>query len=409
MEEIQMTGPLHGVRVVDITTNISGPTLTMILSDLGAEVIKIERPGSGDETRKMGPFREGNDGSFFLQLNRNKHSIVIDLKQEKGREIVNRFIQDADVFVENFRYGKAESLGLGYEQLKSINPRLIYASINAYGLRGPDKEKPGYDAIIQANSGLMGINGAADSDMSRIPVSILDQGSALWGALGVVSALLSRSQTGKGQKVDTSLYETGLFWASYHLMAYQFTGKDPVRMGSNHAAFTPYGVFQTGTQPIMIGVSNDRLFGKLCNVLEKPEWVNDPRYQNNPERVQNRHVLNYEIEMLLKEHSAEYWIDRLDREGVPASIINKISDVASSKQAEELQMFQSVDHSIIPDLSLIRLPLTLSENNLSIRKSPPLLGENTRSILENHGYDKAAITQLIETGVVADPVQQGTS
>lgn len=401
-----MSGPLEGVRVIDITTNISGPSLTMILSDLGAEVIKVERPGTGDEARKMGPFLEDSDGVFFMQINRNKRSIVIDLKQPEGREILKTFIRDADVFVENFRYGKADSLGVGYEQVKSINPQLIYASINAYGNDGPDKHKPGYDAIIQANTGIMGLNGSDAGDISRVPVSILDQGSAIWGALGVVSALLSRTKTGNGQKIDTSLYETGIFWVSYHIMSYLATGKDSVKMGSNHAAFVPYGVFATATKPIMIGVSNDRLFQKLCQVLQKPEWINDSRYRHNPDRVLNRHTLNYEIETIFKKECADYWIERLDKEGVPSSAIHKIAEVASNEQTNHLNMYESVEDSRFPSLPLLRLPLTMSHDQLSIRKAAPILGEDTRSLLKEHGYEEDLIAKLVKAGIVGDLSRQ---
>ncbi|MFD1037332.1 CaiB/BaiF CoA transferase family protein [Virgibacillus byunsanensis] len=394
-----MAGPLDGTKVVDITTNISGPSLTMILADLGAEVIKIERSGTGDDSRRMGPMWNG-EGAFFLQINRNKRSIVVDLKKEDGKRIVKRFVKEADVFVENFRFGKAEQLGLGYEDLKELNPQLIYASINAYGNKGPMKEKPGYDAVVQADTGIMGMNGTENSEISRVPVSILDQGSAIWGALAVVSAILSRNRIETGQKVETSLYETGVFWSSYNLMSHLVTGEEPKKMGSNHAAFTPYGVFQTATEPIMIGVSNDQLFKKLCVALEKEMWSEDDRFRHNQQRITNRNELNYEIEKVLKSQEATYWADKLDLNGVPSAIIRKISDVATNEQTEQLSMLQDVEHSTIDNLKLYRLPISFSGNSTSLRKGPPLLGEDTKDILKEFGYDEVSIKHFIKSGVV---------
>jgi formyl-CoA transferase/CoA:oxalate CoA-transferase len=229
-----MEGSLSGITVVDVTTNISGPSLTMILADLGAEIIKIERPDNGDDSRAMGPFWEG-EGVYFLHINRNKQSMVVDLKQESGRQIVYDLVGQAEVFVENFRFNKCEQLGLGYDKLKAINPSLVYCSLSAYGQEGELRERPGYDAIAQADAGLMGINGSEGSEVSRIPVSILDQGSAMWGAIGIISALFHRERTGEGQLVTTSLYETGVFWMGYHMLSWLVTGKEPEKMGANHS------------------------------------------------------------------------------------------------------------------------------------------------------------------------------
>lgn len=405
---IYMAGPLHGIRVIDITTNISGPSLTMILADLGAEIIKVERPNSGDDSRMMDPLW-GGEGVYYLNINRNKRSIVIDLRTEDGKELIYNLIKGADVFVENFRYGKAAKLGLGYEELKRINDHLVYCSLSAYGQAGEKRHKPGYDAIVQADTGIMGINGSEDGKVARAAVSILDQGSAMWGALGVVSALYHRVQTGKGQKVETSLYETGVFWTGYHMLSYMATGIEPQKMGTNHASFAPYGAYETADKAIMIGISNNSLFAKLCRVLGKEEWITDSRFQTNVNRVENRYELNMLIENVFKTESAAYWIKRLEAGGVPSSIIQNISSVITNPQTESVKMLTKVDHPKIPNLKLPRLPFQLSETPLEIKKSPPLLGEDTIAILKEKDVDEQTINQLIEKGVIQVSKKQDQS
>ncbi|MFZ3579355.1 CaiB/BaiF CoA transferase family protein [Virgibacillus sp. DJP39] len=394
-----MTGPLQGIRVIDITTNISGPSLTMILADLGAEVIKIERPDIGDDSRKMGPLW-GGEGVYYLHINRNKRSIVIDLRTTEGKDIVYDLIKDADVFVENLRYEKANKLGLGYENLKKINSELIYCSLSAYGQEGAKRHKPGYDAIVQADTGIMGINGSENGDTARAAVSILDQGSAMWGALGVVSALYHRVQSGKGQKVETSLYETGVFWTGYHMLAFMATGDEPKKMGTNHASFAPYGAYATTDDSIMIGISNNSLFEKLCKVLGKEEWIKDDRFRTNLNRVQNRNELNDAIQNVFITESANNWISKLEEGGIPSSIIQKISSVITNPQTESMKMLTKVNHPKINGLNLPRLPFQLSDTPLEIKKSPPLLGEDTIAILKEKNVDDATIKQLIEKGVI---------
>lgn len=394
-----VTGPLKGIRVIDITTNISGPSLTMILADLGAEVIKIERPTNGDDSRMMGPLWEG-EGVYYLHINRNKRSIVIDLRTNEGKNLIYDLIKDADVFVENFRLGKASKLGIGYDDLKEINEGLIYCSLSAYGQKGEKRHKPGYDAIVQADTGIMGINGSEDGDVARAGVSILDQGSAMWGALGIVSALYHRVQTGTGQRVETSLYETGVFWTGYHMLSYMATGKEPKKMGSNHASFAPYGAYKTADDSIMIGISNNSLFAKLCKVLCKEEWIEDGRFRTNLNRVENRNELNHCIEGVFKKKSSTIWIKELEEGGIPSSIIQKVSSVITNPQTESMKMLTPVNHPLIKNLNLPRLPFQLSDTSLEIEKSPPLLGEDTISILKERDIDDETINQLIEKGVI---------
>jgi crotonobetainyl-CoA:carnitine CoA-transferase CaiB-like acyl-CoA transferase len=405
MEVKTMAGPLTGIRVIDMTTNISGPSMTMILGDLGAEIVKVERPNIGDDSRKMGPLTE-SDGVYYLQINRNKRSIVVDLKTEEGKKLVLDLIRDADVFVENFRFGKSEKLGFGYDKLRESNPKLIYCSLTAYGQDGPRRNQPGYDAILQADTGIMRLNGSEDGSMARVPVSILDQGSAMWGAIGIISALYHLKQTGEGQKVDTSLFETGVFWTGYHMLSYLTTGQEPKKMGSNHASFAPYGAYETADEPIIIGVSNNSLFSTTCNVLGKLNWIEDDRFKNNVNRVENREKLNQLIQDILKTRPASHWILSLTEGGVPCSLIKKIPDVIKDDQLKGLNMLQSIEHPKIGSLSLTRLPLMLSKSPLEIRKSPPLLGEDTISILKEHGLDDNTIQILLEKGVIQSIVNK---
>ncbi|MFS0823923.1 CaiB/BaiF CoA transferase family protein [Bacillus sp. 1P02SD] len=394
-----MAGPLNGIKVVDVTTNISGPTLTMILADLGAEIIKVERPNTGDDSRGMGPFLEG-EGVYFLHINRNKQSIAIDLKQEEGREIVYELVKDADIFVENFRYSKAEKMGLGYEKLKEMNPSLIYCSLSAYGQDGPMRNQPGYDAIAQADAGIIGINGTEGSDLARVPVSVLDQGSAMWGAIGIISALLHKEKTGEGQLVTTSLYETGVFWVGYHMLSWLATGKEPKKNGAGHTAFAPYGAFLASDTHIMIGISNNSLFAKLCKVIGKENWITEPRFSSNSKRVENQEELKEAIENILQSRSADEWIDLLADAGVPSSKVKKISEVVEDEQVNALNMWSEISHSNIPDLKLPRLPFELSTSEVKITKAPPVLGEDTRSIMESLGYSQDKINQLLMRGII---------
>ncbi|AMO87442.1 Formyl-coenzyme A transferase [Solibacillus isronensis B3W22] len=369
--------PLQGIRVLDMTTNISGPTLTMILADLGAEVIKVEKL-SGDEARKMEPkFQE--DGVYFLNINRQKKSVTLNMKEDYDREKLMELIKTADVFVENYRLGVAQKLGIDYEAVKKINPKLIYCSLSAYGQNGPKKSYPGYDAIMQAETGIMSITGS--TDLARVPVSLIDQGSAMWGALGVVSAILQRHKTDEGSLVSTSLYETGVFWANYHLLSTKLTGENPKKLGSNHGAFAPYGAFQTADGAIMIGISNNKLFEKLCEVLQKREWIEDTRYRTNEERVKNRLQLSKEIEQITKTEKSEALIQALEAGGVPVAQVKTMKDVLVDPQQIENKLIVRLPHIRDKEMYATRIPLTISNCDLTPTAPAPLLGEHNEELL----------------------------
>lgn len=369
--------PLQGIRVLDMTTNISGPTLTMILADLGAEVIKVEKL-SGDEARKMEPKLQ-EDGVYFLNINRQKKSVTLNMKEDSDREKLMELIKTADVFVENYRLGVAQKLGIDYEAVKKINPKLIYCSLSAYGQNGPKKSYPGYDAIMQAETGIMSITGS--TDLARVPVSLIDQGSAMWGAIGVVSAILQRHKTDVGSLVSTSLYETGVFWANYHLLSTKLTGENPEKLGSNHGAFAPYGAFQTADGAIMIGISNNKLFEKLCEVLQKREWIEDAHYRTNEERVKNRLQLSKEIEQITKTEKSEALIQALEAGGVPVAQVKTMKDVLVDPQQIENKLIVRLPHIRDKEMYATRIPLTISNCDLTPTTPAPLLGEHNEELL----------------------------
>lgn len=369
--------PLAGIRVIDVTTNISGPTLTMILADLGAEVIKVEKP-DGDEARKMEP-RLGEDGVYFLNINRQKKSITLNIKNALELQQLHQLIQTADVFVENYRAGVTEKLKLDYDTLKGLNPKLIYCSLSAYGMHGPKMSFPGYDAIMQAETGIISVTGS--EEVARVPVSLIDQGSAMWGALGVVSAILQRLQTQEGCFVATSLYETGVFWSNYHLLSTKLTGGNPEKLGSNHGAFAPYGTFQTKDGAVMIGISNNKLFEKLCDVLQKSEWLKDKQYCTNERRVKHRKQLNEKIEKLTKNSSSEALVQSLETAGVPVAKVRTMKDVLKDPQQIENNLILSLPHERDGHMYATRLPLTFSTCDITPTVAAPMLGEHNKEIL----------------------------
>ena len=372
--------PLDGIRVIDVTTNISGPTLTMILADLGAEVIKVEKPIIGDEARKMEP-KKHEDGVYFLNINRQKKSIVLNLKEETDKETMLELIKTADVFVENYRAGVAQKIGLDYETCKQINNQLIYCTLSAYGQFGPKAKFPGYDAIIQAETGLMSITGS--DDLARVPVSLVDQGSAMWGVIGILSALFDRANKRQGCHVNTSLYETGIFWSNYHLLSAQFTGQNPQKIGSNHGAFSPYGAYRTKDMPVMIGISNNSLFERFCNVIGKEEWLQDPNFVTNDVRVKHRNVLNEKIEEITLTKSSDEWIEIFEGGGIPTAKVKTMLDVLEDKQLQDNNCIVSLSHPVEGEIYVTRIPITLSNCSLIPMRAAPLYGQHTEEILQH--------------------------
>ena len=390
---------LRGIRVLDLSTIVAGPTASMILADLGADVIKVE-PISGEDGRAMGPHR-GPWGAYFVALNRGKRSIAVDITNPKGREVVLRLVSRSDVFLENFRGGQAERLGFDEPSVRAARPDIIYGSLSAYGSRGPDYTKPGYDAVLQARTGIMSVTGNEPAVPVRAGVSILDMGSGVWLALGVLAALLERQRSGKGQRVDSSLFQTGLMLMAYHLLYRQFAGVNPVPQGSRHTAFAPYGAYPTADGSIMIGISGDRAFQRLCKALGKPEWSGDPLFQTNPDRVHNAQELARRIGDILRTRPTLYWVALFDQNGIANDAVQNSEQVLADPQAEALGQLASVNLEGEASARVPKLPLEFSAHPLASLGPPPRLGEHGRAILKEAGYGEQEIDDLSLSGACA--------
>lgn len=388
--------------MLDLSSVVAGPTSTMILADLGADIIKVERIDGGDDSRGMGPHR-GPWGAFFVSLNRGKRSIAVDITKPQGREIVLRLAATCDVFVENFRGGKAAALGLDEAAVRACKPDIIYASLSAYGPRGPDYKKPGYDALIQGRSGIVSVTGTGEGDPIRAGVSIIDIGAGTWLALGIVAALFERQRSGRGQRVDGSLLGTGVMLMAYHLVYQQFTGTNPRPQGSRHTSFAPYGVFHTADGSIMIGISNDRLFARLCAALGKEEWSRDPRFRSNPDRVRNRDELDCLMNGIMREHPAAHWIEVFAKYDVPNDAVQNAGQVILDPQIEALHQLPEVELVGEQPVAIPRLPIELALTPPEIQGPPPALGEHGRAILHEAGYSGDAIEDLVRSGACALP------
>lgn len=394
---------LGGIRVLDLSTIVAGPAASMILADLGADVIKVERPRSGEDCRAMGPHR-GSFGAYFTALNRGKRSIGIDITKPAGREAILRLASTCDIFLENFRGGKAASLGLDEASIRNRRPEIIYASLSAYGPSGPDYTRPGYDAILQARTGIMSVTGTGDHTAPiRAGVSILDLGTGVWMALGILAALLERERSGKGQRVDASLFQTGIMLMSYHLLYREFAGVDPKPQGSRHTAFAPYGAFQAADGALMIGISSDKAFRRLCEALERPQWSDDPRFLTNPERVRNADALESLISKALQAHPVSHWSAVLDQHDVANDPVQNPEQVLADRQVTALGQLAEVALNGEERPALLpRLPVGLSMTPAAIQGSPPRVGEHTRNILREAGYELDEIEDLFRSGACSE-------
>jgi crotonobetainyl-CoA:carnitine CoA-transferase CaiB-like acyl-CoA transferase len=352
----------------------------MILADLGAEIIKVERVDGGDDSRNMGPHL-GPWGAYFVPLNRGKRSIALDIGSAEGWDVVLRLARTCDVFVENFRGGKAAELLLDEPNIRAVKPDIIYASLSAFGNGGPDYRKAGYDALIQGRSGIMSVTGTDAQSTVRAGVSIVDMGAGMWLAMGVLAALLERQRSGRGQRVDASLLETGVSLMAYHLLYREFSGDNPVPQGSGHSAFAPYGAFETADGSIMIGISNDRLFARLCQAAGQPQWTQDPLYSTNVSRVAHRSELNAVLEGIMKQHSTAHWTAVFDEYDVPASAIQNAEQVLHDPQVAALGLLHKVPLAGFGEATVPQIPLHFSLTPTAAPGSPPSLNQHSKEIL----------------------------
>lgn len=396
-----MANILSGLTVIDITQNVAGPFCSQMLGDLGATVIKIERPGHGDDTRHWHPPLWGEESSTFLALNRNKKSVCIDLNDPKGQEIVQELCKTADIFVHSLKPGSEESRGLGYEQLSALNPSLIYASISAFGDVGKMKNKPGYDPLIQAYSGIMSLTGNEGDDPARVGVSIIDMATGMWCLIGILSALHQRNETGKGSKVASSLLETGVAWVTLQMSTFMASGKLPKKWGTGMATTVPYQAFKTkGDQWAIIAAGNNRLFKSLCTALDMPELVDDPRFESNSVRVQHRK----ELQQLIEERTTQYELDDLvalmEKYSVPSCPINTLDRVLRDEQVNALNIIKPVEGFRVEDFRIVDLPFRVNDERGQLQSPPPLLGEHTEEILASLNYSKEQLEKFKSASVV---------
>ena len=392
--------PLEGTRVLDVTTSIAGPFCAEILAALGADVVKVERPDTGDDGRAWGPPFWNGESAMFLSVNAGKRSLAVSLRDERGREVVLRLAERADIFLQSLRPGLAERLGFGPDVVRERNPRLVYCSVGAYGRVGPLSHEPGYDALMQAAGGLMSMTGEPGRSGVRAGSSLIDMGTGMWSALGIVSALLERERTGEGSTVDTSLYETALSYVGYHLVGYLADGTIPTRQGTVFPMVAPYQVFPTRDCELMIAGGNDRLFASICDAVNLPELASDDRFRTNPERVRNREQLVAILSDRLRERDTAEWHGLLTRAGVPAAPVADVEDVVAAEQTQALGMLQPLAHPRIPDLRLAAIPLSFDRERAQHRLPPPLVGEHTAEVLREAGYADEEIAELAAGGVV---------
>ncbi|MEX3715346.1 CaiB/BaiF CoA-transferase family protein [Cytobacillus horneckiae] len=389
-----MSRALEGVRIIDASRVLAGPFCTMILGDLGAEVIKIEHHQSGDETRGWGPPFVNGESAYYLCANRNKKSMTLNLKSEEGKEIFKALAKDSDVVVQNFKTGTLEKMGLGYEELRRINEGIIVASITGFGNNGPYKDLPGYDYIIQAMSGLMSITGEKEGGPMKVGVAIADVLTALYTCIGILSAIHQRHATGEGQELDISLMDCQIASLINVASNYLVGGIEPSRLGNEHPNIAPYQVFSASDGDLVVAVGNDQQFKRFAQVAGMPELAEDSRFKENRLRVEHRAELIPICESLLKQRSKNEWKKVLDDAGIPNGPINSISEMFNDPHVEAREMIMKVDHPLIEGLQLAGSPIKLSKSPVKVRQSPPLYGEHTGEILKEVGYSEEDIKNL---------------
>jgi formyl-CoA transferase/CoA:oxalate CoA-transferase len=392
--------PLETITVLDLSRAVAGPYCAMMLGDMGATVLKIERPDTGDDTRGWGPPFQGGESSYFFSVNRNKKSVTLNLKKKEGKRIFYELAKTADVIVENFRPGTVEELGVSYKDMKSINEDIVYCSISGFGQTGPYRSLPGYDIIFQGMGGLMTMTGEENGSPVRIGVAIADIAASLFAVQGILLALYARDKTGKGQHIDISLLDCQASWLTYQASIFFATGESPRRLGSAHPTIVPYQAFETKSEYIILAVANEKLWRTFCEAINHEDLAENPKYRTNKDRVKNRDELISLIQDILFERTAEDWLHVLNDKGVPAGPIYTFDQLFSDPHVLHRGMVQEIVHPTAGVIKLPGIPVKLSETPGSIEHPPPLLGEHTRDILTSLGYTDSTIKTLKEKGVI---------
>lgn len=394
-------GPLAGLVVLDLSRVLTGPYCSMMLADLGADVIKVEEPGKGDDTRGWGPPFVDGESAYFLAVNRNKRSLTVNLKDPRGVAIVRRLARTADVCLENFRPGTAERLGIGYPDLAEENPRLVYCAISGFGQTGPYRDRPGYDVILQGMGGLMGITGMPDGPPMRVGVAVADIGAGMFAAYAILAALYHRERTGEGQYIDVSMLDTQVAWMTYAAGNYFATGEPPRRMGVAHPNIVPYQAFCAGDgEWFNVAVGNDALWRKFVAALDIADWAGGPEYATNRGRVERRGALVARLEALFATAPAAHWLDRLGAAGIPCGPIYRMDQVFSDPQVRHREMEVTLDHPTAGRIRVTGVPVKLERTPGAVHSPPPVLGQHTDAILAALGYSAAEIAALRADGVV---------
>ncbi len=395
-----MDAPLAGLLVADLTQNVAGPYCTQILADMGAEVVKVERIGRGDDARAWAPPYWGGESATFMAVNRGKRSLAVDLKARDGLGILERLVGRADVFVQSLRAGAIEELGLGWARARALNPRLVYCSVAAFGPDGPYRDRPGYDPLMQAYSGIMSITGHPGQPPARVPVSLVDMGTGMWAVAGILGALRERDSTGRGVEVTTALFDTALAWTVFQTNLYLATGEVPTPQGSGTAMIAPYEAFPARDAWVMIAAGSDALFAKTCEALEAPALARDPRFASNPRRVEHRGALVEALSAVTRALPADDLLARLGKAGVPSAPILRVDQVAAEAQTEASGMLIPAKHPRLPDYRAVGLPIRWDGARPPVTRVPPLLGEHSTEILGELGYDPDTIRRLADRHVI---------
>ena len=400
-----MDFPLQGVRVLDLSRVFAGPLCGMVLADFGAEVIKVEHPGRGDDTRDWGMRIGKTETTYYNSMNRNKRSITVDLQTPEGVKIIHDLLPQCDVVVQNFKTGGAEKLGLGYEQLKAIKPDLIYCSVAGYDSSGPEAKRPGYDLVIQGESGLMALNGEANTPPLKFGVAVVDLMTGMYAAQAVLAALFQRTRTGKGRHIEMALYDCGLMITGYYGLDALLLGHDPQRYGNAHPSIVPYGMYDAADGPLIIGVGNNAQFDKFCRqVVQRPDIVEDPRFATNVERAKNRLVLGPMLKELIAGFPRDVLLERLSAAGIPCGKVAGLHEALTSERTRRGGLLQQMPHPVAGTTHVFAPPYRLDGQRLPIRNAPPTLGAATRDVLQQLlQLPEAELQALRDKGVLTLP------